>query len=89
MIAPRKLQWGEAVSVILCHGEFGEPPDAMVNVFEIAKSYGPGTKNEFVCMAGYVIAGFSGYIRQYSEGWYILTEKGLAKKAHVTSEMRG
>jgi hypothetical protein len=71
-IPPRRLRWRECLGIILYHGSTLRH----VSAFEIAEFYGPEKKNQFVCMAGYLIAGFRGYARLYSEGWYLLTKKG-------------
>lgn len=52
----------------------------MVNAFEVSERYGKSNRNELVCMLGYMHGSLMRYIRPHSEGWYLLTERGVAKR---------
>jgi hypothetical protein len=71
-IGPRSLRLREGLPLILKTGSGSE----MANAFDAAGPYGRTGWNEFVCMVGCIVAMMRGYLRPYSEGWYILTEKG-------------
>ncbi len=78
LVEGRKLRWRDCINVILKHGKRSEENNLfkLTNVFEVASLYGGTTKDEFVCMLGYVIGSYRGLVRPFAEGWYLLSEKG-------------
>ena len=75
----RSLYVNEGVELILKNGDLYE----MRNIIDLAKPYGDTTWNELVLIFCGIYCSFRGYIKSYSESWYLLSEKGLAKKANL------
>jgi hypothetical protein len=66
----------DAIDLILFNGS----RTVMVDLFRLSGNLGGGFKNELTCMLGYILAGYMGYIEQYSGAIYCLTEKGEREK---------
>ena len=83
LVKGRKLRWRDCINMLLKHGKRSDQDDLskLTNVFEIARSYGGTTKDECVCMLGYVIGSFRGLVRPFAEGWYLLSEKGERERS--------
>jgi hypothetical protein len=71
------LRWRDGLAVLLEHGDC----EQMANAFEVSERYGKSARNELVCMIGYMQGALMRYIRSHSEGWYLLTERGAARRA--------
>lgn len=84
LVEGKKLRWCDCINVILKHGKQNDQNDLfkLTNVFQVARLYGGTTKDEFVCMLGYVIGSIRGLVRPFAEGWYLLTEKGQRERGH-------
>ncbi|KQP27488.1 hypothetical protein ASF25_20755 [Methylobacterium sp. Leaf100] len=73
----RPIRWRDGLAVLLEHGDL----EHMANAFEVSERYGKSNRNELVCMLGYMRGVVLRDIRPYSEGWYLLTRRGVAKRA--------
>jgi len=78
LVEGKKLRWRDCVAVLLKHGKRSDhnDPRKLTNVFDTARLYGGTTKDEFVCMLGAVIGSSRGLLIGFSEGWYMLSQKG-------------
>ena len=81
----QNLRWRDAPGALAFHGQYSDKADIykLTNVFEIAELYHESSFSELKLCAGYVWAGFTKQIAQYSGGYYLLTLKGQMRQSRL------
>ena len=76
------LGWGDGLGALIFHGQRAEVVDiySITSIFEVAQLYDNTKFVEAKLMVGYVIGAFVKNIAAFSEGHYVLTDKGAQRQ---------
>jgi hypothetical protein len=78
----RYLGWTDGLSALIFHGQHAEVANIynLTNTFSVAALYGDTRFAEVKLMLGYIIGVTLRYLTAYSEGHYLLTDKGAQRQ---------
>lgn len=79
-----QLGWTDGLSALIFHGQRADVADVnnLTNIFEVAAIYEKTRYAKLKLMLGYIVGVFSRNLAGYSEGHYLLTDKG-GRKQHA------